>query len=231
MRQEKIQCQFCTARHGSLFRYCNEHSLQALDEHKTTHVYKKGQILFFEGNQPLGLFCVNQGAFKVYKTGVDGKEQIIHLAKPGDFLGYRALIANEKYTATAEALETSTACLIPKDGFFEVLERQPELSRKLMQNLCMELGVAAEKLISMAQKSVRERLAETLLTLLQSFQQSQTNTIALQLPREDIANIAGTSTETVIRLLSEFKQDGMIEMSGKKILILDKAALQKVARS
>jgi CRP-like cAMP-binding protein len=215
MRQEKIECQFCPSRSSSLFHHCNQHSLDTLDEHKTTHTYKKGQILFFEGNQPLGLFCVNQGIFKVYKTGVDGKEQIIHLAKPGDFLGYRALIAGESYNATCEAIETSTACLIPKEEFFTVLEQQPDLSRKLMQSLCMELG-----------------LAETLLTLHQTFQQSQSsNQIALLLPREDIANIAGTSTESVIRLLAEFKNDGMIDMSGKKIVIKDKLALQKVARA
>jgi CRP/FNR family transcriptional regulator len=232
MRQEKIECQFCPSRSSSLFHHCNQQSLDTLDEHKTTHTYKKGQILFFEGNQPLGLFCVNQGIFKVYKTGVDGKEQIIHLAKPGDFLGYRALIAGESYNATCEAMETSTACLIPKAEFFAVLEQQPDLSRKLLQSLCMELGIAAERLTSMAQKSVRERLAETLLTLYHTFQQSQqSNQIDLLLPREDIANIAGTSTESVIRLLAEFKNDGMIDLNGKKIVIKDKVALQKVARA
>lgn len=230
MRQEKIECSNCQSRGHSLFHYCGPAELDVLDAHKSSNVYKKGQILFFEGNNPLGLFCINHGLFKVYKTGLDGKEQILYLAKPGDFMGYRALIAEEPYTASAEALDESVACFIPKADFTRVLEQQPDISRKLMRSLCHELGIAAEKLTSMAQKTVRERLAETLLLLYESFEHQNNDTISIQLPREDIANITGTSTETVIRLLSEFKEDGMIELKGRNIRVANPSALKKAAR-
>jgi len=183
MRQDKIDCSLCNAHASSLFRFCGHQTLELIDAHKSSNAYRKGQIIFFEGNQPLGLFCVNKGVFKIYKAGPDGKEQILYLAKPGDFLGYRALIADEPYTASAEALDESVACFVPRDEFIKVLEAQPDLSRKLMQSLCHELGIAADRLTSMAQKTVRERLAETLLLLYDSFGKENEVQIGIQLPR------------------------------------------------
>lgn len=233
MKHEKIACNLCQAHANSLLNQCDDNVRELVEGHKYCNAYKKGQILFFEGNRPLGVFCINRGTVKLYKTGIDGKEQIVRFAQTGDMLGYRALIAEEAYSVTAEALESTVACFIPKHEFQEILNTQPNFTKALMKSLSTELGVSQEHLLNMAQKSVRERLAETLLLLLDNFHREgvSEDTIAVQMPREDIANVAGTSTETVIRLLSEFKDQGLVELTGKKITILQRDKLARLARS
>lgn len=218
-----------------MLHHANPGERDDLDRVKMCNAYKKGQILFFEGNFPLGLFCISAGTFKVYKLSAEGKEQIIRFARPGDFVGYHSLIADEPYDVTAEAVEEASVCFIPKREFLELLDQQPTLSKALMQALCQELGLAQERLQAMAHKSVRERLAETLLMLHESFQPRDSEEeidealIYVKLPREDIANVAGSSTETIIRLLSEFKDAGWVELKGKHIRLTDTRALQKLA--
>lgn len=216
-----------------MFECCRAVELSSLTENKSTNTYKRGQVLFFEGNKPLGLFCVNQGMLKVYRTGSDGKEQILRFIQPGDFAGYHALIAGENYYATAEALEDTVACFIPKEVFNDLLDHNPALSKTLMRSLAAELGVATERLTNMAQKNVRERVAETLLVMYDAVRRPvgiAEDQIAVKLPREDIANLAGTSTETAIRFLSEFKDEGMIDLVGKQIFIRNRKSLMRTAR-
>jgi CRP/FNR family transcriptional regulator len=182
------------------------------------------------------LYCISDGTLKLYKTGPTGKEQIIRLVFPGDILGYRALIAEEDYSATAEALEDGEACLITRDEFQKLLAQNPAFSQALLKALCQDLGIMRERLLQMAQKSVRERLAETLLLLLEAGEKYQPVqpfgdrwVIPVNLPREDLANIAGTSTETVIRLMSEFKHDGLVDTVGKQTYILNRKELRRIA--
>jgi CRP/FNR family transcriptional regulator len=242
MKIEKVLCEKCGSRDHSLFRFCQAKELTLLDDNKVNNRYKRGQVIFFEGNNPMGLFCISQGTIKVYRTNAEGKEQILRFAGPGDFLGYRALIADEPYSASAETLEEATICYIPKDVFFQTMANEPEMSRQMLKTLCHELGIANERIQHMAQKSVRERLAETLLILQETYQKSrriatatvgaaeQATNLCLQLPREDIANLTGSSTETIIRLLTEFKDEGLIAFEGKQIRLLNVARVQRVAR-
>lgn len=241
MKAEKVLCERCGSREHSLFRFCQAKELSFLDDNKVNNRYKRGQVIFFEGNNPMGLFCISQGTIKVYRTNAEGKEQILRFSGPGDFLGYRALIADEPYSASAETLEEATICYVPKEVFFQTMAAEPELSKQLLKTLCHELGVANERIQHMAQKSVRERLAETLLILQETYQRSrrvvaagtvaeQANNICLQIPREDIANLTGSSTETIIRLLTEFKEEGLIALEGKQIRLLNVARMQRTAR-
>ncbi len=226
-----LHCKDCDTRNHSFMQHATAEQLEFISEAKSCYTYKKGQDIFFEDSRPLGLFCVNKGKIKIYKTGIDGKEQIIHFGKAGDFIGYRALIADEKYSVSATAIEESTTCFIPRDSFFEMLDNNPKLSRALLRSLCHEVGIANERIQSMAQKNVRERLADTLLLLHETFDEGNSgdNLIDITLPREDIANIVGTATETLIRLLSEFKSDGLVKFEGKKIRLLDIPKLQRLA--
>lgn len=236
-KPESVSCQTCASLGFSLFGNCNDLELSHLTEHKVCNRYPKGQVLVFEGNRPMGLYCVKGGTFKVYKTSLEGKEQILRFVRSGEFIGYRSLIADEAYGASVEAIEDSQVCFIPRDYFLEMLKRNPALSQSLMQTLCHELGILQERLMNMAQKSVRERLAETLLLMQETAARNRTEgektlepEVCIQLPREDIANLTGSSTETIIRLLSEFKDDGWVELRGKQIRILNRAALTKQAR-
>lgn len=231
MQRIQLFCENCDARSHSFLKTSSPQELAMVNEAKSCQHFKKGQYIFYEGNRALGLYCLNSGKVKIFKTGVDGKEQIILFAQPGDFIGYRALIAEELYSVSAMALEDSVACFLPEKTFQQLIESNPDISRQLMKALCHELNLASDRLTSMAQKHVRERLAETLLLLEETFREgtSPGEAINIALPREDIANLVGTATETVIRLLSEFKDDQIIELRGKHIRIINRQKLEKTA--
>jgi CRP/FNR family transcriptional regulator len=196
---------------------------------KSCSIFKKGQIIFNEGNKPGGVYCVNKGKIKIYQTGEDGKEQILRLSKEGDILGYRSLISGESYSATASVMEDATVCFIPKRTFFDFLQTNSELSSRMMQLLSHDLKEAETRLTGLAQKPVRERMAETLLMLNEFYGTNKEGAINAVISREDIANIVGTATETTIRILSDFKNEKLIELAGKKIKIINQHGLIKTA--
>lgn len=192
--------------------------------------FKKGQVIFSEGGHPIGLFCVNDGKVKIEHSGIDGKDQIVRMAKGGDVLGYRALLSSERYNASAVALDDTDVCFIPREPFFNVLKNNPNLSLDIIKMLSTELRKAEDTITDLAQKPVRERMAEALLFLKETYgYEADDKTINVILSREDIANLVGTATETAIRLLSEFKKDGIVESAGKKISIIDLEKLIKTA--
>lgn len=142
---ENISCEACKSREDSLFSKLSGEHLCTLSENKTCIKYKKGQVIFYEGTRPLGLFCVNEGKIKIYKDGSQGKEQIINFGKPGDFLGYRALLSEELYAASAMVLEDATVCFVPKADFMQVFLEDQVFVKKLMKSVCHEMGILEEK--------------------------------------------------------------------------------------
>ncbi len=233
MQKLYLECQNCDSKSISFLSYCTDIERDRVSAVKSCSHYKKGQAIFYEDNLPLGIYCISSGAVKLTRSNKDGKEQIIRFAREGEFLGYRALIADEPLVATATCIEDTVCCFIPKAIFVELLHTNNSINKQMLKALCHDLGIADERIQSLAQKNVRERLAETLLFLQQTFQNfndQDVSLISVTLPREDIANIVGTATETVIRLLSEFKSDKIIDMEGKKIRIINKNALEKISR-
>jgi CRP/FNR family transcriptional regulator len=234
MQKIYLECQHCDAGSISFLQFCTPEEKEKVSMSKTCSHYKKGQAMFYEDNIPLGIYCLSKGSVKLTRSNKDGKEQIIRFAREGEFLGYRALIADEPLVATATCIEDTICCFVPKAVFLSLLEKNVQINKHMLKSLCHDLGIADERIQSLAQKSVRERLAETLLFLHKTFQNetdTDENLISVSLPREDIANIVGTATETVIRLLSEFKADKLIDMEGKRIRILHKAALEKISHA
>lgn len=228
--QSHSKCLHCDARHMSIFCDLQADELEELEYAKGCSTYKKGQIIFGEHSWPLGLYCINTGKIKLSQTGADGKDQIVRLAKDGDVLGYRALLSGDRYSNSAIALDDSSICFIPKDVFFKLIEKNASLSLRLMRMLGDNLKNAQQRITDMAQKPVRERLAETLLFLKETYGfEDDGVTLNVPVSREDLANMAGTATETTIRLLSDYKQEGIIELPGRKIKILDLSKLIKVA--
>ncbi len=227
----KLPCLICPGREHSMFKDSSETDLKIISQNKTCIKYKKGQTLFYEGTRPMGLFCINSGKVKVYKVNSEGKEQIIKLSKPGDFLGYRALISDEFYNSSATVIEEGAICYIPKEDFIKVLHNNFEFFKLMASKMAHELGKTEKKLMTLAQKSVRERLATTLLMLKDNYgvDGAERDLINITLSREDLANIIGTATESVIRLLSDFKTQQLISFEGKKIKILDTEGLIREA--
>ncbi|MBL7137467.1 MAG: Crp/Fnr family transcriptional regulator [Bacteroidales bacterium] len=186
-----------------------------------------------EGNKPHGVFCVKSGRIKIFKHGSYGREHITRLAFPGEFIGLKALLTGTPYSVSAQALEDSVLCFIGKNEFFQLTLRYPEFTSALIAFLSKQLVDAEDKMISMAHKPVRERLANTLLYLYQNFLVPSVppeNTY-LNLTRQDLANIVGAAPETVIRLLTEWKEKKIVSIKGRKIFIHDEDRLKKIACS
>ena len=226
-----LPCDLCGSRKHSLFSALPESQLCAISEVKNLIPHRRGQILYYEGTKPLGIFCINSGVIKVYKTASNGKEQILYLAKEGDFLGYSALLGEENYSSSAMIIEDAKICFIPREAFLGSMMKNAEFFKRITKQLCHELGVMEEKLTDASQKSIRERLALLLLQLANTYgvDGGGYQRINLLLTREELAGMVGTATESVIRLLSEFKKDGLIELEGKKILLKDKKGLARLS--
>lgn len=231
IREKASPCELCLSRKFSMFADLSESHLCNISDNKNFISHKKGQILFYEGTKPLGVFCISSGIVKVFKTASNGKEQIIRLAKKGDFLGYSSMLGEEAYSNTATIVEDAKICFVPKETFLKVLVEDNNFHRRLTKALCNDLGLMEEKLTDATQKTIRERLAFTLLKLSDTYgvDGGEGEKIDVVLSREEIAGLVGTATETVIRLLSEFKKDELIEFDGKKIIVLDKKQLARLS--
>ncbi len=225
-----LDCPICKSSNKSIF--CMLHATKVLeaDDAKTNVIFKKGQFVFQEGGNPVGIYFINSGKIKISHAGTEGKYQIVRLAKEGDILGYRALLSNELYNSSAIALDDTDVGFIPKDMFFNILKEHPTLSLEILKMLSIELRKAEQMITDLAQKPVRERMAEALLFLKETYGfEADNQTINVVLSREDIANLVGTATETAIRLLSEFKHDAIVAFEGKKIKLINMEKLTHIA--
>jgi CRP/FNR family transcriptional regulator len=223
-------CEECGSRNESVFSELAPAELRVLSMTKSCHTYAKGEIIFYNGDRPTGLHCIHQGKVKICKNGPDAREQIIRLVGPGDIMGYRSLLSGSKYSSFAVALEDCRVCFIPRAEFASMIADQPNLSLRVMALLSNELRTAEEKMVELAQKSSRERLAETLLLLETKYGvEEDGRTLAVKLTREELAGLVGTVTESVIRLLSDLSKEGIIELDRRKIGILDHNRLLEIA--
>lgn len=226
-------CENCNVLFKSFFNILAKNDLLNLTEKKNCVFFKKNQTIFIAGTRPNGIYCLNKGKIKIYKTGAYGKEQIIRFALPGEFLGLRSVICNKNYTSSAVTIEDSVVCFISKKDFQIVLDKYPLITNSIIATLSEMLEDANNKVTSLAQKPVRERLAETLVTLNNVFKsdpvRSEAPNTVIALSRQDLANLVGTATETVIRLLSEFKSEHLISIKGRNITIIDAKSLFRIA--
>ena len=222
-------CDDCVTASNSIFKHLKSDEIVQMNFEKGCNFHKKGNIIYHEGSHVNGFYCVNSGIIKLYKTGLEGREQIIYFAKKGDIIGYRSLLSGELACHTAKVLEDAVLCFIPGEALFDLLHKNSAFAVELIQLVCRELGEANSFITDIAQKTVRERLAEVLFILKDTFGVDENSVLQISLTREELANIVGTATESVIRLLSEFKDDSLIELSGRHIKLLDEKMLKKIA--
>jgi CRP-like cAMP-binding protein len=232
MKQQDIQvplCNKCALESGSLFRHLTPDELITINFEKEFRQYKRGDVLYQEGNRISGFYCINSGIIKVYKTGFDGKEQIIRFARSGDIIAYRSVLSNEAACTSAKVIEDCQVCFIPSEILISLIKTNSDYALELLKLACHELGEANSFITDIAQKTVRERLAEVLLFLVNDFGIDDQQYLQISLTREELANIVGTATESVIRLLSEFKSDKLVELNGRKIRIMNMKGLEKIS--
>jgi len=232
MKQQDIQvplCNKCALESGSLFRHLTPDEVITINFEKEFRQYKRGDVLYQEGNRISGFYCINAGIIKVYKTGFDGKEQIIRFARSGDIIAYRSVLSNEPACTSAKVIEDCQVCFIPSEILISLIKTNSDYALELLKLACHELGEANSFITDIAQKTVRERLAEVLLFLVNDFGVDDQQYLQISLTREELANIVGTATESVIRLLSEFKSDKLVELNGRKIRIMNMKGLEKIS--
>lgn len=198
--------------------------LKALIAGRKIRQIKKKQVLYYEGDQPQGLYLLLEGTVRTYKMAEDGRELMMNLYRPDDYLGIHALLPDEPYTETAEALDDCAICLLPKDAVLSLMNRYPDVSAQFIRILANNIREKEEQLLELAYHSVRKRLAQTLVRLGSQF----TTVNEFKISRDELAAMAGMATETVSRTLSDFKEEKLIEKKGAQISILDLNRLIKM---
>jgi len=204
--------------------------MERLSVNMVEKLYRKGQVIFRENSYAYGIYFIKQGKVKKYKQDKEGNEQIIYVANAGEMIGYHAVLSSDTYPDSAAALEDSSIAFIPKEDFLSAVEWSPNLSNHLLKALSYEYKVLANSISIVARHSVRERLAISLIVLREKYKLPELNTdsIEINIPRKDLASMAATTEENVVRLLKEFKMEGIVETHGRKIKIMDIKALVKV---
>lgn len=201
-------------------------NLTDLCKDKKVKTFKKKAELFTEGDSPSMIYFVKSGNVKTFKSHPDGKELITNLYKAGDFFGFEPLLENSPYRDTAVALEDTEAILIPKNDFLILLNSQADVSASFISLLCRKVSAKESQLVNLAYNSVRQRTAEALLKVSELTEGKE----KISISREDLAKIVGTASESVIRVLSDFKDEGLIEIEAGKIKVVNRAKLEKVVR-
>jgi CRP-like cAMP-binding protein len=224
------KCEQCIVRQFSSLKVLNKEELLRMADCKTSYTIKKGEPVFEEGQSVNGVFCIKEGVCKLSKLSANGKDQIVKLVKPGELLGQRSMISDEVANLSAVALEDMEVCFIPKTEILGFFNHNNDFSMNVMKTICGDLKEADDHMVSMAQKTVKERLAETLLYLEDTFGKNEDQSLRIQLSREELAGMIGTATESCIRLLSEMNKEGIILLEGKKITILQKNKLVKLSQ-
>ncbi len=196
-------------------------TLKELSEERELKVFRKKEEIYKEGGYPRGIFFIHKGKIKTHKTGENGKELITGLYKDGDFFGYVALLEDGKYTDSATVLEDAEIHMLPKEDFFDLVYKNAEVSRKFIKMLSDNLREKEEQLVKLAYNSVRKKVADALVSLYDTFKKEGDNIFHINISREDLANIAGTATESTIRTLSDFKDEKLVDVHAGKITILN----------
>jgi len=231
---KKIREQICieVINHpNSVFNVLTPEEKENLQQNMSCSFFKKGEYIYKEGEKPLGLISLKEGKVKIFKEGVGGREQIVRMAKPVGFIGYRALFAEENNIASAVAIEDSITCTVSYDMILKLIKTNSELSLSIIRSFATELGFSNNRTVTLTQKHIRGRLAESLLFLRDTYGfEDDGTTIKVYLSREDIANLSNMTTSNAIRTLSTFASESVIAIDGRKIKILDKVKLDRISK-
>jgi CRP/FNR family transcriptional regulator, polysaccharide utilization system transcription regulator len=222
--------ELCLEGSSSIFKGLNQKDKETLGNQHTLTIFKKNQFLFKEGDKPRGLICLASGKVKVFKDGVGGRGQILKMVRQQGFIGYKSLFSDIPWSVSSIAIEDSAVCIFEKNTFLRILKKNPELSLRLMKVIADELWFSNNRTVSLTQKHIRGRLAESLIILRDTYgYDADGKIIRVSLSREDIANLSNMTTSNAIRTLSNMAAEGVIEIKGRKISILDNIHLEHIS--
>jgi CRP-like cAMP-binding protein len=215
------KCESCIIKEFNSLKSLTRDELMRVSACKTGKFYKKGQVIFEEGETLNGVYCVRDGVCKLTKLSENGKDQVVKLVVKGDLLGKRSLVSDQKTNLSAVALNDMEMCFIPKSEIMDDLSKNPKFTMDVLKEMANDLRESDVSLVNMAQKSVKKRMAEILMYVHDNFGTDDEGYLSIVLSREDYASIVGTATESAIRILSQFKKEGFIATTGKRIKIED----------
>lgn len=215
-----------------LWELFTEEQRKLLMKHISMEKFKKNEFIYHEGDAPEYLFCIVKGKVKIFKEGVGGRSQIVRMAKPQGFFGYRAGFVGDHYSSSASAFEDSQICLIPLPVIMGIIRENNEVAIYFIKQLAGMLGQAVENTVNLTQKHIRGRLAEALLRLKNKYGTEDDGvTLAISLSREDLANLSNMTTSNAIRTLSAFAAEELIAIDGKHLKVLEETKLLKVSKN
>jgi CRP/FNR family transcriptional regulator, polysaccharide utilization system transcription regulator len=231
VKKSPDRCAVCGTRSSGLICGLNRRTQERVEQDKVTHVFRRGQLIFYAGAPAHALYVVRSGRVKVFRTWTGGEEQVLRLLGPGELLGYRPLLANEPYVASAEAVEDSSLCIIPAATVHELLREEPAAALELLAKLARELRLSEDLMMDLLHRPVRQRAARLLLMLLEDNRRAAEPAIlqSQHLRRLDMARMIGTTPETFSRVLREFAQRGIVALARDRIRVRDRSLLHKIA--
>ncbi len=222
------RCENCIIRQLNSLKALKKDELKKISDSKIMKTVKKGETIFKEGERLNGVFCVRGGVSKLSKLSENGNDTIVKIATKGDVLGQRSVITQERTNLSAVALNNMEVCFIPQQHLHDSINNNPNFTKEILLHLASDLKFADNVIVDMAQKTVKQRVAQILMYLDENFGIDEDGYIAMTLTREDIANVVGTAKEACIRTLSMFKKEGWIITDGKRIKLDDKKALYRL---
>lgn len=231
MARKNLSLKDVLPRLTSIFDPLNDEEREVLARHVSIHTYKKNEFIYNEGDSPAHLLCLISGKVKIQKDGVGGRTQIMRVVRPVDYFGYRAAFVGENYVTAATAFEQSVIVKIPSQVIIKLIHQNSTLAWFFVEQLAKDLGQADERTVSLTQKHIRGRLAESLLFLKERYGVEEDGaTLSIYLSREDLANLSNMTTSNAIRTLSNFASERLIAIDGRKIKLIDENRLEKISR-
>lgn len=224
--------ELCLEGAASVFKGLTSEDKELLDKHHQYLVYKKGDTVIKEGDKARGLVCLVSGKLKIFRIGVGGREQILKMVRQNGLIGYRVLFSEGAHVYSVKALEDSAVCILDKTTLIKILRNNSEMSFKLMRIISEDLVFAYNRTISLSQKHIRGRIAESLLLLRDTYGlEADGRTLRVLLSREDFAHLSNMTTSNAIRALSAMASEGLIILDGRKISIPDMDKISYISES
>lgn len=223
-------CPTCPMRLVNIFKVLPGDLASRLSQERFSRHFRKGEILFYEGQDPNGVYCIFQGHIKVYQSSPQGQEHLLYVSGPGHVVGFSAVLSGQKFTATAEAMEDTVACFIEKRYLERALAEIPALSREILRTLAQEIQDLRRQTGDLALRSAAQRLAGVLVMLNDSVGKDENGArvVDLELTRKELADMIGTTQETLIRILSQMRDLGLVDVKRTRLILRDIPRLKKI---
>lgn len=222
MKSPKVECSKCSNKYKSIFCKLEEQALSDITDHKVMNNFKRGQVLFHEGNPAFGVYCISSGKIKLTKMSEAGKETLIHIAGPGDIVGFQHMLQAGSNDVTATALEESQVCFLDRQFLQKLVQEENSCAMELLGHVARDMTALQERMTGIQSRSVRERVEYLLNELGNRFGTPSSEGIRLnvQLSRDEMASMLGMATETLIREISMLKEENFLKQDGKTIILM-----------